>query len=63
LKKGPREKRGLAPFPPEEVFKNADPCVMSGCNIYIPYKIKQIFLDIKNYMFYIVRKTEKKEGK
>jgi len=36
---------------------------MSGCNIYIPYKIKQIFLDIKNYMFYIVRKTEKKEGK
>jgi hypothetical protein len=34
---------------------------MSGCSIYIPYKIKQIFLDIRIYMFYIVRKIEKKE--
>ena len=55
------QKRGQAPFPKEEVLKDADSCVMSGCSIYIPYKIKQIFLDIRIYMFYIVRKIEKKE--
>ena len=39
---------------------DADPCVLSDCTIYIPYKIKQIFLDIGKDMFYIVRKIEKK---
>jgi len=44
-------KRGLAPFPKEEVLTDADLCVQNGCNIYIPYKIKQIFLDIRIDMF------------
>ncbi len=38
---------------------DADSCVLNICSIYIPYKIKQIFLEIKIDMFYIAKKIEK----